>query len=242
MLLVEVPPVKNIVLKLEAQDLNRYLKDITTRYENVTMVETWEALRDVHPNNIFKDDGYHYDPKKEGAEIVANLINKAVEKAAASTGKDEQQGQNDSTNSSKPSRTTTTKELRIRPGTASYFIGKGGNRVKEMQHELHVEIQFPDKENKILIIGEPRRMQRAEDEINKILEDYEKERARRSQIICNNHKRGHCSYGDTCHFKHENRERNREEGRSRPSQRSRSPQHHRSRSDVRRGSGRWAHE
>ena len=218
-LLVEVPPVQtNVNEKYEARDLNKYIKTISDRYENVSMVHTWEALKEVHPEQIFKRDGYHYDPSKKGSEVVAEEINKAVKRATT-----------------KNTNNKSTREIRIRPGTAAYFIGKGGDRVKEMQRNFHVDIQFPENESKIIVIGEQRRLNPAEDAIRKILDDFESERQRRSQVTCTNYSRGSCRYGDACHFKHSTPTTSRE----REYHNHRREQRPRSRSDVRRPSDRW---
>ena len=104
---------------------------------------------------------------------------------------------------------------KIKPGSAPYYIGKGGKKIKEMQESYKVNIQIPPGENRIVIKGSLQGIEDTERELRNVTENLETQRERRALEVCYYYKKGLCWNGDKCEFSHEQEDRNKRRSRSR---------------------------
>ena len=189
-LLVQLPPVTDLVLKEEVKTLNNILKEMADKYPNTRFVETWHKLQDIPQDKIFEADGYHYDREKKGAEVVAEIINQKVNEVHEEMNKAQ-----------------TTKVITIAAGSAPYYIGKGGEKIKEMQKQFSVNIQIPPEQNKIIVKGTRINIEHTEREIKNITENLNTQQERKALSVCFYYKRGNCWNGDNCEYSHEENDR-----------------------------------
>ena len=195
-LLVQLPPVVDLKLKEEAAVLSKMIENIADKYPNAEYVELWSKLQHMPNDKIFENDGYHYDKNKQGAQIVAQTINQAVKET-------------------KEKHDKRVKNFKIKSGSAPYYIGKGGIRIKEMQETFKVNIQIPPGENRIVIQGSLHNIEQTEKELRNMTENLETQKERKALDVCYYYKKGLCWNGDDCHFSHEQEDRHKNKSRSR---------------------------
>ena len=216
-LLISLPPVADLKLKEEANIMNKLIDEIADKYKNAEFVELWTKLRDLPNEQIFESDGFHYDPKKKGSQIVAETINQAVIKAAENKDK-------------------AVKVFSIKSGSAPYYIGKGGKKIKELQESFKVNIQIPPGENRIIIKGPYKGIEETERELKNMTENLETQNERKALEVCYYYKKGLCWNGDRCEYSHESEDRYKRterRSRSRSQVRERASREHTSREDNR---------
>lgn len=182
-LYVQVPEVRKPEHRAEAKKLNRILQKMEEEEKTLKVIEISSKLDKLRRSDIFDDSGFHYDPKKKGAEVVANEIKEAVQQATKQK----------------------VQLYEIPHGSSAYFIGKGGEHFKRIMKDTETRLLYLDQIKKIKITGEKKNVQHAVQLLNESKNRYSKRAENTKTRTCYWDQQGACKYGDSCSYIHENK-------------------------------------
>ena len=206
---IEIPPLKDTKLNKERQLFN-----LTIREEGINVIRTEKILNkiEIETGNVLIHDGIHLH--RDAAKEIANQINSETEtitprERTPHMHKDDRQPTSDEDENSI--------SWQIPSAAVGRVVGKGGWNINKMAEDNHVKISIgqkePDDTQTITIKGNPRDIDAAAAEVHKHLEQHKQEKNRHIEKKaeaqtqeCSFFKRGKCTRGSRCMFRHDIRQ------------------------------------
>ena len=210
---VEMPPLENRQTNSERQIFNH-----TLTKEDILIIKTATVLNKMHlKGKVLNKDCFHLqeDAGKATAEQIMEAVQK-IEPQEELTQAPTQRRVREVQESTKRkvSEAQDSMSWQIPSTAVGMVVGKGGKTVRDIEISYNVEIKIDRKEadkNKQTIIvkgpstGVEKSTRKIEELTGKHREEEEKYHERKQKNRdqeCEYFKRGECSFGNSCHFKH----------------------------------------